>query len=137
MPMKYLISISLMVSFLVSCKPQKGINESEIIGKEKEAFVHFFKIQTYCSCIKYGYSNKDINTLMAEEDLLGSYDDLADPFIQGMIDSLGKQVSIKIQPEEYLDFQNKRRITETCLGFYTSSELDSIAHTTYKKVKRR
>ncbi|KGO78815.1 hypothetical protein Q763_16645 [Flavobacterium beibuense F44-8] len=117
---------SLFCILIMSCKSQ-NISEQELANNQEETFIHFFKIQSYCSCLKNSYSNKNIFSLIEQEDLLGSYDALADPEILKKIDSLGKIFSLKVKPEEYPDFKGKKRITQYCLSFYTSQELDKIA----------
>lgn len=128
-----LFFILILTSLFTSCNSEKKVVNK---NPQEEAFVKFFKIQTFCSCYKHSFKENDVIKIMSEEDLLGTYDGLADPVFLKKIDSLGKEISETIKPSEYLDFEGKKRITATCLDFYTSSKLDSIARAEYKKFNR-
>lgn len=125
----------LLLLISVGCNAQKEIPNRQLANNQEEAFVDFFKIQVYCSCLKHGYENKQIMELIYKEDLLGGYDGLANDLIQEEINTIGKQIASTIKPETYLDFENKKRITATCLNFYNSKDLDSLAKSIYEKYK--
>lgn len=133
--MKTIISI-LLIIFLTSCSSQKVVSERALKKNQEDGFVHFYKVQSFCSCIRQAYENKQITELMQKEDLLGSYDELANQLFQKQIDSLAKNVAQGIKKETYEDFEGKKRIAETCLTFYTSKKLDSLAHVTYKRLTK-
>ena len=118
---------------LASCSGNKKYSERQYQKNVKDAFIYFFKVQAYCSCVQHAYANKEIVKLQWEEDLMGSYDGLAYPEVLKAIDSLGRAEASKIKPSEYADFEGKKRITAACLDFYTGKTLDSVATAMYKK----
>ena len=118
---------------LISCKISNGMSERAYNKSVREADIKFFKMQVYCSCLKNAYENKDIMKEIWKEDLLAVFDDISGPNIQKTVDSLGKIVAQTIKPEEYPDFEGKKRITVKCLEYYTSKELDNIAYKRFKK----
>ncbi|MNJ98174.1 hypothetical protein D3C87_159370 [compost metagenome] len=104
------------------------LQEDEILIKnQKEGFVHFYKVQSFCCCLEYAYQNKEILKLMQIEDLLGSFDGLANDGIQSNIIKIAKEEASKIEVETYGDFNGKKSIMNSCLLFYQSKKLDSIA----------
>lgn len=137
--MKYL-QLILSIAFLATaCCTQNNIADSskkENNDPHQDAFVKYFKVQSFCSCYKYSFKDTDIIDIMSKEDLMGSYDELANRLILKKIDSLGETVSKTILPSTYQDFENKRRITSECLRFYTSEKLDSIAYAEYIKYNK-
>ena len=118
---------------LISCKISNGMSEKAYNKSIREADIKFFKMQVYCACLNNAYENKDIIKSIRTEDLLAVFDDLSSPDIQKTVDSLGKIIARTIKPEEYPDFEGKKRITVKCLEYYTSKELDNIAHKRFKK----
>lgn len=117
----------LILILLSACASKKDITDSDYEKRLKEATIHFYKVQSFCACYKYAFKENNIYDLMSKEDLMGSFDMLANPVLLKTIDSLGKTEADKIKPEEYEDFEGKKRITERCLEFYISKRLDSIA----------
>jgi hypothetical protein len=118
---------------LISCKANNSNSERAFNKRVKEGNIKYFKMQVYCSCLNNAYENKDIIKSIRTEDLLAVFDDLSSPDIQKTVDSLGKIVAQTIKPEEYPDFEGKKRITVKCLEYYTSKELDNIARKRFKK----
>lgn len=131
--MKNYLYTLVLCSILTSCSTtsNKDISSRDLSDNQREAFIHFFKVQTYCSCLSHSYENKEIIDLISKEDLLGTYDELANNHIQRVIDSLGFKTSKSITAETYPYFEGKKRIIEKCLQFYTSQKLDSIALSQY------
>lgn len=118
---------------LISCKVNNSNSERAYNKSVKEGSIKYFKMQVYCSCLRNSYENKDIMKEIWKEDLLAVFDDISGPDIQKTVDSLGRIVAQTIKPEEYPDFEGKKRITVKCLEYYTSKELDNIAHKRFKK----
>jgi hypothetical protein len=113
---------------LLSCAGVKTVpDNTKTLLPGQEGFVHFFKVQVFCAALEHSYQNKEIMRLIEQEDLAGSYDGLAIEKVHITIDSIGRKVAETIKPEEYADFNNKKRIIEKCLLYYNSKELDSIA----------
>lgn len=131
---KLLLLLSLIVLGCSSAKKNnlnnidRELQESEILIKNhRDGFIHFYKVQSFCSCLEHAYQNKEILKLMQIEDLLGSFDGLANDFVQSNITKLAKEEASKIEAETYGDFNGKKRIAEYCLLFYQSKKLDSLA----------
>ncbi len=108
-------------------------------NEDKKVWINTFKTIAFNSCLKEGFKNDTIFKLMAEKDLLNSYDVIDDFTTIDFARGLGKQIILKMPKphikidigEEYL--KNKNFISYNCLNYYASRELDSIAHSEYKK----
>ncbi|MGV3459115.1 MAG: hypothetical protein ACO1N9_01545 [Flavobacterium sp.] len=125
----------LILVFLTGCASKQDIAKRNYEKNLRDATIHFFKIQSFCSCYKFSFKQNDITMLMAQEDLMGSFDMLQNPDILKTIDSLGRTEAEKIKPSDYADFEGKKRITMSCLEFYNSKRLDSIAKTKFTLLK--
>lgn len=136
MRIKIKIALYCITVVFFSCNSQKETTGEQLTQNQKEAFIHFFKVQSYCYCLSHSYENKQIMELIAREDLQGSYDGIAHPVILRKANSLGYEASLGIKPQTYPDFENKKRITEGCLNFYVSKRLDSVARALYQSVHK-
>lgn len=112
---------------------------------EENFFNRSFRDGFFYSCLSYGYRENKLNdsifALMDKKDLFSPSDD-PNPKTLKIQDSLAKVVIDKL-PSPYLHIEDensikgKNFIISTCLCYYESNELDSIAQKLYKeKVKQ-
>ena len=102
---------------------------------DKKYWINNFKSEVFYECLKEGYQNDTIFKLIAKKDLFNT----REYFEFDLIDSakvLGKSIIIKM-PTPYInldesDLKNKNFISMSCLNYYASRELDSIAKKLYK-----
>lgn len=103
--------------------------------EDKNVWINTFKSEVFYQCLKEGYQNDTIFKLMTKKDLFNTYEG----FEFDVIDSakiLGSTI-IKKMPAPYInldeaDLKNRNFISMTCLNYYASKELDSIAKKAYK-----
>jgi hypothetical protein len=135
MKKKYLI---LMIAFItLSCSTYKR-DKFQYRNDDKNAWINTFKSEVFYSCINEGLKNDSLFKMIKKKDLLNIYDGYPSKIIDSAR-SLGKKIItemprpfIKIDnDEEYL--KNKNFISYSCLNYYASSELDSIAKKAYKE----
>lgn len=116
-------------------------------GATNNSWITAYKDEVFYSCIREGYKNDSIWLLMSKEDWFNPYDgiDLAD------IDTaivIGKKIIQDLPKETYFNSEeffyekdeskHKNYISATCLHYYISRELDSIAKEAFKnEVKRK
>ncbi|WP_396179773.1 hypothetical protein [Flavobacterium sp.] len=116
-------------------------------GKVSNSWITAYKDNVFYSCIREGYKNDSIWLLMDKEDWFNTYDaiDFTD-LDTAMI--IGKKVIKDLPNEVYFNSQeffsendkskHKNYISSTCLHYYISRELDSIAKEAFKnEVKRK
>jgi hypothetical protein len=104
--------------------------------KSKSFWIDNFKDEVFYECLKEGYKNDSIFKLMGKKDLFNSSEiyDLSE------LDSarvLGREI-IKNMPPPFIHIDDKditgmNFISASCLHYYASHELDSIAKRAYKK----
>ncbi len=135
--MKKIIILSISLSIL-SCSTQKR-DTFKYRNEDKKVWINTFKSEVFYECLKEGYKNDTIFKLMAEKDLFNSYDAIDFTTID-YARELGKQIIIKI-PTPYIKIEvgneylkNKNFISYSCLNYYASKELDSIANIEYEKM---
>jgi hypothetical protein len=103
---------------------------------DKNGWINTFKAEVFYECLREGYQNDTVFKIIAKKDLFNSYDG----FEFNVIDSakiLGSSI-IKKMPKPYINMDNedlKERnfISMTCLNYYASKELDSIAKKAFKE----
>jgi hypothetical protein len=130
---------------LISCGTYKRDKFEYHFGDENNKWINMFKTRVYFSCIQKGYKDKNIFELISREDLMVPYDPIY--FEYGKIDTLTakiiKNIPKPIYPncddcseEEQQEIIKKNYICATCLNYYASRELDSIAKAAYKKYQK-
>lgn len=123
-----------------------GKGEGYKYGKVSNSWITAYKDNVFYSCIREGYKNDSIWILMDKEDWFNTYDaiDLLD------IDStilIGQKVIKNLPKEVYFNSQefpsandiskHKNYISSTCLHYYISRELDSIAKQAFEREVQR
>lgn len=135
MKQTYLIIITAFVT--LSCSTYKR-DKFQYRNVDKKVWINTFKSEVFYSCISEGIKNDSLFKMMKKKDLLNTYDGYPIKIIDNAR-SLGKKIIaempkpfIKIDnDEEYL--KNKNFISYSCLNYYSSRELDSIAKKAYKE----
>lgn len=98
-------------------------------------WVNSFKETVFIECLKQSYGNDTILTLIAKKDLLNTYDGIDFTDLDNA-KKIGKEVALNIPDPEYKfdDYKiGQKYYMSSCLRYYASRELDSIAHIEYKK----
>ncbi|MGG7035926.1 MAG: hypothetical protein ACI7YS_12140 [Flavobacterium sp.] len=139
----------LLLATLFSCSPIEGTKKlntyygdkffypgsSKNKPSPKIGWVIAYKQKAFYQCLFQGYKNDSILKLIKKEDLFTTYDFI--PFSTfDKIKSDSKKIIDNISPNEYFieDEETKKRnyISSTCLCYFASRELDSIAKNEYK-----
>jgi hypothetical protein len=111
-------------------------------GKNQNEWINMYKTDFFLSCLRKGYKNDTIFKLIAQNDLLVPYEPIL--FHYDRIDALAvkliKNIPKAIYPhcddcteEEEKEDLKKNYICASCLNYYASKELDSIAKKAYQK----
>lgn len=98
----------------------------------EHGWITAYKQCVFYACIKEGYKNDSIFALMHKEDVFIGSHGLSFPIID-RAHLLGKKIAKDIEVPFYIppvDLQ-LRNISSTCLRYYESRELDSIAREEY------
>lgn len=136
------VFVLITVVFISSCSTYKRTKFEYNLGKEKNEWINNYKTEFFLKCIKKAYKNDSIFKLIVKQDLLYLYEPSANQ--NNQIDSLSTIIiknipkpifqhcddcTIKEEKEEL----QKNYFCASCLNFYASRELDSLAKKEYKK----
>jgi hypothetical protein len=118
--------------------------EKKSIRKSKDDeditfWINTYKQQVFYDCLFENYKNDSISNIMEKEDLFNPSDHIPFTFWPKMRE-IGKN-AIRYMPEnDYFvetEFNRRRKfISKTCLDYFASKELDSIAKSEYKFFKK-
>ncbi|MGC4129388.1 MAG: hypothetical protein QM564_07465 [Bergeyella sp.] len=120
----------------------RGVNQK---NNAQNFYTKRFRDVVFYKCLRYGYGdnlNMEIGKLMAQKDLFSPSDDDPDLKIDSIQNILAKKIMSSIPPpyihlEDEKMLESKNFIISTCLSYYESRDLDSIAKKMYKeKVKQ-
>lgn len=122
-----------MIILLVSCG---SVHEREDFNYKnvKNPWINSFKETVFIECLKQSYGNDTILTLITKKDLLNTYDGIDFSDLDNA-KNLGKEVALNIPDPEYKfdDYKiGQKYYMSSCLRYYASRELDSIAQIEYK-----
>lgn len=125
---KYFVILSL---FFLACSASK---QSHINNNYDKAWINAFKDKYFVSCLKESYKNDSIFKMIDEVDLYNPYDGFytIDEYVV-KAEKLGQNISKDIPSTNYKDYGKSNYYMATCLHYYASKELDSIAKSEYKK----
>ncbi|SHM16901.1 hypothetical protein [Flavobacterium xanthum] len=124
---------------LISCKSNHRNNFEYNLGANENQWINNFKTETFFSCLRVAYKNDTIFKLISKKDLMYLYEstalqhDIINKNVEKIIANTPKPVLPKCEecePEEQI---NKKYFCATCLSYYASKELDSIAKIEFKK----
>ena len=120
----------------VSCKTQQR-DKFSYQPDEKQAWINAYKYEVFYGCIKEGIGNDSLRIILRKKDLFSPYSDMDFSTIDDAR-KRGKQI-IEKMPDAYIKIdkgeehlKEKNFISNTCLMYYASRELDSIAKSKYK-----
>jgi hypothetical protein len=140
--MTYRLFIIIICFLTVSCKSYqherfkyRGSNTNE-----KTFWIEIYKDEMFYQCIKEGYKNDSIFKLMRKKDLFNSSEAVVNLKNAKIARALGIKI-IKNLPPAFIksddeDISEKNFISASCLHYYASRELDSIAKSAYKEYLR-
>jgi hypothetical protein len=106
------------------------------IKSSSMSWINNFKDEVFYECLKEGYKNDSIFKLMSKKDLFNTSDGGMTLDDYNSIRILGRKI-IKNMPPPYIhiddeDISGMNFISASCLHYYASRELDSIAKAAYK-----
>lgn len=139
--MRKILFLTLFI-LISSCSSNKRAKFEYNLGSPKTEWITNFKTEFFFTCLKKGYKNDTIFNLIAKKDMQYLYEPFA--FQHNEIDSLASNIIQNIpkpiippcddcSKEEAIESFKKNFICATCLNYYASYELDSIAKVAYKK----
>tara|TARA_R110000868_G_scaffold410069_2_gene697088 strand:- start:192 stop:665 length:474 start_codon:yes stop_codon:yes gene_type:complete len=146
-PVKTVIVIGFILT-LFSCSAIKGSKDintyygdaffypgySKNKPNPKNSWVIAYKQNAFYDCLFQGYKNDSIFKLIQKEDIF--LESQVPMSIWPKIKSDSKQIIDNLPATEYYNDdleKNKKHISETCLCYFASRELDSIAKRAYKE----
>jgi len=107
---------------------------------EKQLWINSYKYEAFYGCINQGLENDSLKIILKRKDLFNPNLNLEFSTIDLARES-GKNIILQL-PKPYIkidageeNLKNKNYISYTCLKYYASRELDSIAQEEYKKYK--
>ncbi len=98
--------------------------------------VTLFKEEVFVECLKESYQNDTIFKLISKKDISGSHDFIVWITEIEIARKLGREFADNIPDPEYKfdDYKiGQKYYMSSCLKYYASRELDSIAQIEYKK----
>lgn len=122
---------------ITSCTTYKR-EKFEYRNEDRNVWINTFKSEVFYSCMKEGMKNDSLYKILKNKDLLNMYEGFE---VKSMdyARNIGEKV-IKNMPKPYIkidndekDLKSKNFISYSCLNYYASKELDSIAKIEYKK----
>jgi len=104
---------------------------------EADYWIRTYKQQVFYSCLTQNFKNDSVFVLMGKEDFVSNPSDIIPFSFWKKIDSVGKNAIRYMKKNEFISDNPEDRklnfISGTCLNYYTSKELDSIAKCEFKK----
>jgi len=144
--MKNIILTFAIFILITSCNTYKKNRFEYNLGKKENEWINNFKTEFFFSCIKEGYKNDTIIKLISKKDLLYQYEPYA--YQHNKIDSLAINLIKRIPKpiyqhcddctkKEEIENNTKNYFCASCLNYFASRELDSIAKNEYKKINKK
>jgi hypothetical protein len=125
----YLLSVFYLLS---SCG---GVFKKDLYIKD---FKKDFKLQAYCSCVLYGYNDKNTISYMVKNDK-SLYNPILNSVFSDEIRKIGLEEYEIIKLDSLKSFEKVsegftgKKVLYHCLNFYKSKKLDSLTTNYYKK----
>lgn len=135
--MKYILAISILL-VMISCSSYKRTSFYNNKPNMDSSWIESFKEKVYLHCISSGYGNDTILNYIAKHEAFSLYGGEDFIFFNKSMRELGSSIGNNIPEKYFPNFEigkeeQRKNITGTCLKYYASSELDSIAKAQYKK----
>lgn len=138
--MRSTILFFFIVVMTISCKTAPR-NKFSYKLDEKQSWINAYKYEAFYGCIKEGIGNDSLRIILEKKDLFNLNSDMDFSTIDNAR-KLGKKI-IKNMPNAYIKIdkgeehlKDKNFISNTCLMYYASRELDSVAESEYKISKK-
>ncbi|MEO8240617.1 MAG: hypothetical protein ABI576_21105 [Flavobacterium sp.] len=140
---KITIILGFLLLVLYSCQTYKRTKFEYHFGKnEDNKWVNMYKTKFFFDCLRKGYKDDTFFDSISKKDLLFPYEPIL--FEYGKIDTLATKVTTNMPKPIYPHCDDcteteekenlkKNYICASCLNYYASRELDSIAKEAYKK----
>lgn len=120
-------SILIITVLIISCRPTR------IDNNDKEDWIFAFKSTVFKNCLCESYG-KEFDILLKKDQSLGANFEVLNNVDMKIADSIGKNFAITITSfPENSDFYGKKVTINSCLYFYNSKYLNSIAKAVYNK----
>jgi hypothetical protein len=149
--MKTVVTMVLLTTLFLSCSSIKGTKKLntyygdvffypgslKIKPGPRNGWVEDYKQNSFYQCLSQGYKNDSIFKLIHKEDIF-----LESPLPMSLWPKVrmdSKKIIDSLPETEYYNDEtdkHKRHILETCLCYFASRELDSIAKEEYKLFKK-
>lgn len=108
---------------------------------EKDSWIKSYKTYAFYGCFRESYRNDTIIEMIGEKDFINQSEIIANWDIIERANNLGANIAKNIPKPIYPKFEegNKEKFYKknyylvSCLNYYASKELDSIAKVEYKK----
>lgn len=135
-----LIGVLYLFSFCSTTKKFKYRSDLSVKTSLKSGFIKQFKDDVFYKCLQEGYGedlSSKIFNLMKEKDLFSPSDD-PNIEIDSIQSKLAKKIILNLSPpylhtDDEKEIVGKNFIISTCLSYYESKELDSLANIEYEK----
>lgn len=130
------------ITFIItSCSTYNRSKFEYHFGNKENEWINNFKTEFFFTCLKTGYKNDTIFKLISEKDFQYLYEPFA--FQHNEIDILATKIITNIPKPIYPHCDDctkkeeeneakKNYICASCLNYYASIELDSVAKKAYK-----
>lgn len=141
--MKKIILISSVILLIFSCNSYKRNRFEYHLGNKKNEWINNFKTEFFFSCLNKGYKSDSIANLISKKDLLYLYEPFAyqheqvDSISSLIIEKMPKPIYAHNDEINYKKELDKNYICASCLNYYSSRELDSIAKRKYKLSQKK
>nr|WP_315159455.1 hypothetical protein [uncultured Flavobacterium sp.] len=119
-----------------SCETYKRTQFEYHFGKTKNEWINMYKTEFFFTCLEKGYQNKKIFELISQKDLLLPYEpfpEKIDTLANKLIKNMPKPIFPHCDECNEQEQLKKNYICASCLNYYASRELDSIAKKAYKE----
>lgn len=134
-----LIKIALVLSLLSSCTSHKMSKFEYHLNKEN-TWINTYKTEVFWGCINESYKSDTLIKIITKKDFINQPEIIADWDIILKANETGQKVSKEIPKPIYPKFEegdkeafySKNYFLASCLNYYASRELDSIAKLEYK-----
>lgn len=137
-----IIILGVLLLIISSCESYKRTKFEYHFGKNENEWINMYKTDFFFTCLRKGYKTDTIFKLIAQKDLLVPYEPIL--FHYSKIDTLANRIINNIPKPIYphcddcteveeKESLKKNYICASCLNYYASRDLDSIAKKAYKE----
>jgi len=138
--MKKIFLLIIAIIILFSCNTFKR-ERFKYIQEEKQSWINSYKYEVFYGCINEGLKNDSLKIILSNKDLFAPNLNI-DFFTIDLARELGESIAKKVpKPSIKIDkgeekLTSKKFISFSCLNYFASRELDSIAKRQYELSKK-